>query len=287
MNSCTVQNNMSGLKHDTISEKSVCYNYGGGINVYTGYGSTNFNSCDLYLSGKMNVTNNMSREYDEVYEDNLALQLQDNTKGYVHIDPSNPLDTSSLIGVNYAKNTDIDISEGYGSAMLNLTPGSKDLTDPSVKCFVLDEVVGRLSYELLINTKIDNGLGSFELWIVPHEHNFTYSLYPKLPQYDGPDDTISLKCDVGFVQRNYADGTYTFSKCKYGNDELAATIQSVGREGEWYKDPIIYDGKEHPVEIVNYYEFINHTFAVPATDIMYSKRKTGSHEQSQSNKQEQ
>lgn len=167
MSDCTIQNNTSGLHHETVRDEDVCYNYGGGLNVYTGYGSENKNQCNLWLSGTMNITNNMSREYkdgvENYYEDNLALQLQSDTKGYINIDPNNPLKEDSLVGVNYAKNTDLDISKGYGSSMLDLNPGSQDLTDTSAKCFVLDEVVGRLSYELLVNTKIGNSKGSYEL----------------------------------------------------------------------------------------------------------------------------
>lgn len=112
----------------------------------------------MYLSGKVVIRHNNSREYknskETWHEDNLALQFNDGaaTKGYVRFD-TNPitgvypaLTEDSFVGINYAKNTNVDCTIGYAEGELV----GEDLTDPSVKNFYLDDVVNRYECALLI-----------------------------------------------------------------------------------------------------------------------------------------
>ena len=156
MSNTTIQHNKSGLYYET--GKSTSYNYAAGVCVYTGYGDENKNNTYLYLSGKINCTENYSetKENNKIvtYEDNLGLQIQDKqVRGYIYLEQGKFLDPSSVIGVNYIDNHNLDISQGYGASYVS----QSERQDPIVKYFILDEVADRLSYALLID------MSSYEL----------------------------------------------------------------------------------------------------------------------------
>lgn len=109
----------------------------------------------MYLSGHCVIRHNYSRELvkgvEKISEDNLALQKQ-GAKGYVRFEKNRDtnsfpaLDSDSFVGINYAKNYNIDCTIGYAEGILS----GEDLSDPSVKNFYLDDVVNRYKYALLI-----------------------------------------------------------------------------------------------------------------------------------------
>lgn len=286
MSDTTITNNRSGLRHETVMSTEVCFNYGGGVNLYTGV-SSNYHQAFLYLSGKVIIRHNNSREkkngVETWHEDNLALQQNEGgaTKGYVRFD-KNPhtgtfpaLDEDSFVGINYAKNYNIDCTKDYGGSMLV----GQDLTDPSIKNFYLDDVVNRYKYALLIHIGkgSKNKNATYELWIVSHTHKFNY--VTSSSRNNNVFDKLTISCASESDQSAHnINGTYHyFSKCMYGLDPLELKIHSQDGGDDGINKIPYEPGVEHPCIIDNSDEFEEYAGGKYAGDMQYFKKVDNGH----------